>query len=76
MLSRIITDYKKGFISAILICSILVSVLCGCTQNRADNTEESAIKSENSFSEKRESFMPSSSAKAEYSPQTHLSGMS
>ena len=65
MLSRIITDHKKGFISAILICSMLVGVLCGCTQNQTDHAEESAIKTESSYSEKRESVMPSSSATSE-----------
>ncbi|MBQ8133762.1 MAG: alpha/beta hydrolase [Clostridia bacterium] len=62
MLFRIITDRKKGLISAILICTILVALLCGCTQNQPDNTEESAAKTESSFLEKRESVMPSSSA--------------
>lgn len=53
---------KKGFISAVLTVTILTGLLCGCTQNQPDNTEESAVKTESSFSKKRESVMPSSSA--------------
>lgn len=61
MLFRIITDRKKELISSALICTILVGLLCGCTQNQPDNTEESAIKAEGSYWEKRESVMSSSS---------------
>lgn len=64
MLFRIITYRKKELSSSVLICTILTGLLCGCTQKQPDNIEESAVKTESSFSEKRESVMPSSSAKS------------